>query len=149
MDSFKATGMVNFKHYNAEGELINEFDVKNLVVTTGLYHIAGRMSDTGTPTQMSHMAIGSSDASAPALSDTALGAQLDRVSLNTVGGVPSNATVTYAATFAPHTGGTWTVKEAGIFNANSSGTMLCRTTFPVINKAVGDTLAVSWVITIS
>jgi hypothetical protein len=27
--------------------------------------------------------------------------------------------------------------------------MLCRTTFPVVNKAAGDSIAVTWVVTIS
>ena len=45
--------------------------------------------------------------------------------------------------------GTGAVTEAGIFNAGSGGTMLCRTTFPAVNKASGDSIAITWVVTVS
>ena len=44
---------------------------------------------------------------------------------------------------------TGAVTEAGIFNAATSGTMLCRTTFDVINKGASDTMSVTWTITVS
>mgnify|MGYP003350442524 CR=1 FL=1 len=41
------------------------------------------------------------------------------------------------------------LQEAGIFNSShsNSGTMLCRTKFPIINKESGDTLILTWNIT--
>jgi len=45
--------------------------------------------------------------------------------------------------------GTGAVTEAGIFNASSAGTMLCRTTFSVINKAAADTLGITWTVTVN
>ena len=39
--------------------------------------------------------------------------------------------------------------EAGLLNASSSGTLLCRTVFSVINKASGDTLGITWTVTVS
>ena len=44
---------------------------------------------------------------------------------------------------------TGAVTEAGIFNAASSGDMLCRTVFNVVNKAADDTMSVTWTITLS
>ena len=44
---------------------------------------------------------------------------------------------------------TGAITEAGIFNALTAGTMLCRTTFPVVNKAAGDSIVITWVVTIS
>lgn len=41
---------------------------------------------------------------------------------------------------------TFSLTEAGIFNAASAGTMLCRTVFPVINKGVNDTMTVTWTV---
>lgn len=146
-DSPKATGRVTFKHMNAAGEVISEQTVENLVVTTGLNHIAARMATTGQPTQMTHMALGASSTAA-ALSDTALGSSLGRVALTTAGGTPSNNKVSYVATFGAGVA-TGAVVEAGIFNASTNGTMLCRTTFPVINKASTDSLAVTWEVTVS
>jgi hypothetical protein len=39
------------------------------------------------------------------------------------------------------------IKEAGIFN--SGGTMLCRTVFLPVNKEDGDSITITWVITIN
>lgn len=39
------------------------------------------------------------------------------------------------------------IKEAGIFNAD--GTMLCRTVFLPVNKEDGDSITITWVITIN
>ena len=41
------------------------------------------------------------------------------------------------------------LQKFGVFNASSSGTMLCRSVFSVVNKAAGDSMTVTWVITIS
>jgi hypothetical protein len=91
------------------------------------------------------MAIGTGSTS-PSASDTQLGTQTGRVSLSN--SVVSTNTITYTASFPAGTG-SGAITEAGIFNASSSGTMLCRTTFPVVNKAAGDTIAVTWVVTVS
>jgi hypothetical protein len=41
------------------------------------------------------------------------------------------------------------VVEAAIFNAASAGTMLCRTTFAVVNKGANDGMSITWTITVS
>ena len=61
--------------------------------------------------------------------------------------VTANA-VAYVASFEAGDA-TGAVTEAGIFNAASSGTMLCRTKFNVVNKAADDTMTVTWTITLS
>lgn len=144
-DKIQVTGKLNVKHINKDGHTIREYNFKNLVVTTGLQHIAARLVDSGIPDEMSHMAVGASS-TAPDLTDTTLGSQLGRVALATV--TPSGTTVTYTATFPSGTA-TGAITEAGIFNASSGGTMLCRTTFLAINKGADDTLAISWVLTLS
>lgn len=146
----KATGMVTFTHMDKDGNILSKQTVKNLVVTTGLAHIAARMATSGIPTQMTHMALGTGSAT-PGLGDTTLGAQSGtRAELAVAGGSPSGVTIAYNATFgAVGSGGDVGLREAGIFNATSGGTMLCRTTFPVITKGENDSLAVNWVITLS
>lgn len=141
------TGMVTLKHLDAAGNVISEQTVKNLVVSSGRNFIANRAAG-GTAAVMSHMALGAGN-TAPALGQTALVTPLgSRKALTTAGGVASNNTVTYSATFAAGEA-TGAVVEAGIFNDVSAGTMLCRTTFDVINKGASDSLAVTWVITVS
>lgn len=146
-DTPKMTGEVTFTQIDADGNIVAQKTVKNLVVTSGLQHMAARMTATA-PSQMTHMALGSSS-TAPALADTALGSQLgSRVALAVAGGTASANTVTYTATFGAGVA-TGAVVEAGIFSASTGGVMLCRTVFPVINKASTDSLAVSWVVTVS
>ena len=124
------------------GDVVQEVD--NLVVTAGKGYVASRMKDA-TATAMSHMAIGSGSTAAAA-SDTALGNQLGRVSLTSTS--VSSAVVTYVATFAAGTG-TGAVTEAGLFNASSCGTMLCRTVFSVVNKGSADSMTITWTVTVS
>lgn len=143
-DQIKATGALKIVLRGADGAVKAEQEVKNLVVSTGLAFIASRMKDA-TATVMSHMAIGSGTGN-PAAGDTALGTELGRVSLTSTT-VTANA-VAYVATFPAGTG-TGAVTEAGIFNAGSSGTMLCRTEFSVVNKDAGDTMSITWTVTIA
>ena len=142
-ETVKATGALQIKLYGPDGKLKQEQNVKNLVVTSGKGYIAGRM--VGTPTAMSHMAIGSGTVD-PAVGDTTLGTELGRVSLTS--SAASGAVVTYVASFGAGTG-TGAVTEAGIFNASSAGTLLCRTEFAVVNKGADDSLSITWTVTVS
>jgi hypothetical protein len=145
-ENLKATGKVQIQRFNAEGVLVEEHNVPNLVVTAGKNYIAAKMvATTNSPASMTHMAIGTGTGT-PGASDTTLGTQTGRVSLS--GSTVSTNTITYTATFPAGTGD-GAITEAGIFNASSGGTMLCRTTFPVVNKASGDTIAITWVVTVS
>jgi hypothetical protein len=56
--------------------------------------------------------------------------------------------VTYVASFGAGTG-TGAVTEAGILNASSGGTLLCRTEFSVVNKGANDSMSITWTITVS
>lgn len=116
---------------------------KNLVVTVGKDWIASRMVGTAANT-MGYMAVGT-DATSPASGDTTLGAEVARVAVTSQ--TASTNTVTYVATFSAGTG-TGALTEAGLFNANTAGTMLSRTTYSVINKGSGDEMTITWVITV-
>ena len=134
-----------------------ELYVPNLVVTAGKTFIASRMVGTVSAV-MSHMGIGTS-ATAEANGDTALGAELtvgggftsySRAALTTSSS--SANVVTYSANFAANNpsapAGGAVLREAGIFNAATAGTMLCRTTFPIVTKLPADALTITWTITI-
>lgn len=143
-DQLKVKGDLIVKLFDKNGQVKEERVIPNLVVTTGKGFIASRMVGTSANV-MSHMAIGASS-TAPAAGDTALGSELGRVALTS--GTASGAVTTYVATFPAGTG-TGAVVEAGIFNAASSGTMLCRTTFSVVNKGADDAMSITWAITVS
>ena len=143
-DETKATGKLTFEIKNKQGKVIDTREVKNLVVDTGLAFIASRMKDT-TATAMSHMAIGTGSTAAAA-GNTALGTEASRKALTSTT-VTSNA-VAYVASFAAGEG-TGAITEAGILNAGSGGTLLCRTVFSVVNKAASDSMTITWTVTIS
>ena len=145
-EMLKATGHLKIERTNAAGQLVELIEVPNLVVAVGKTFIASRMVGTSA-TVMSHMAIGS-DQTAAASGNTTLGTELGRVALTS--STASSNSVTYVATFPAGTG-TGDVKEAGIFNASGAGagTMLCRTTFPIVTKQSGDSIAITWVVTVN
>lgn len=143
-DIVKLTGELRLTLTNPTGNITQEVVVPNLVVTTGKNYIASRMKDASA-TAMSHMAIGTGSTAAAA-GNTALGSEAGRVALTST--TVSTNNVAYVATFAAGTG-TGAITEAGILNASSSGTLLCRTVFSVINKGAADTLGVTWTVTVS
>jgi hypothetical protein len=144
-DTIKMTGELKITVTNPDNNVVQEVVVPNLVVTAGKNWIAGRMYDTGIPDEMSDMAIGT-DNTAAAAGDTGLGTEAGRVTLTST--TVTNNSVAYVATFPAGTG-TGAITEAGIFNAASSGTMLCRTVFSVINKGAADTLGITWTVTVN
>ena len=143
-DSVKATGQVSIDIFGPNGELKEKAYIPNLVVAVGRAYIASRMKDD-TATAMSHMAVGTGAVAADA-ADTTLGTEANRQLLSST--VVADNVVTYTAEYAAGQG-TGALTEAGIFNASSAGTMLCRTVFDVINKAADDSMTITWTVTLS
>lgn len=143
-EQVKVTGKVSIKVFDATGNLKEDVNIANLVVTGGKEFIASRMVGTSAAA-MSHMAVGSGTTAAAA-GQTALVSELGRASLTS--GAASGAVTTYIATFGAGTG-TGAVTEAGIFNDGTTGTMLCRTVFSVVNKGANDSMTITWTITVS
>ena len=137
-DGLKLTGKLSIA---INDEVVQE--VPNLVVTAGKNYVADRIKNNSTV--MSHMAIGTGSTAAAA-GNTALGSESARTQL-TSSTVTDNEIV-YVDTFAAGTG-TGAITEAGIFNASSGGTMLCRTVFSVVNKGASDAMTITWTVTVS
>lgn len=143
-EQIKVTGDLVVVITGPDGKEKERRELKNLVVTAGKGFIASRMVGTAANV-MSHMAIGSGTTAAAA-GDTTLGTELGRVSLGSSSA--SGAVATYVATFPAGTG-TGAVTEAGIFNSGTTGTLLCRTVFSVVNKGADDAISITWSITVS
>ena len=144
----KLSGNLSIVVKDKDGQVKDQREVKNLVVNTGLAYIVSRMVGT-TKNVMSHMAVGSGTTAAVA-GDTDLESILgSRKALDstTIAG-SNNEQVVYVTTFAAGEG-TGAITEAGIFNASTSGDMLCRTVFSVVNKAAADSMVITWTITLS
>lgn len=142
-DNFSVKGKLKIIVKDVNGTVKDERDLNNLVVTSGKAHIANRLA-SNTAVIMSHLAVGTTNTAA-AVGQTGLVAELDRMSLDSTS--VSGATVNYQATF-PAGNATGTIREAGIFNASTGGTMLCRTVFSPITKASDDTVVIVWDVTV-
>lgn len=129
------------------GEVKDERNGENVITTNGLEYLASYLHSANTAGSwtMQYVGIGT-DATAETNSDTALGTELSR----------HTGTVTYTsggiyevvATFAAGSG-TGAIVEYGLFDANTGGTMLNRSTESVINKGASDTLEATTQITFS
>ena len=147
-ENIKAQGQLEIVLRDGDNNIKTTLNVPNLVVTMGKSYIASRIA-SNTANVMSHMEIGT-NATVPDATNTALGFAVanSRTALNVSGGTVSSTQVVYTAVFGAGVG-TGPLTEAGIFNAASVGSMLCRTTFPLVNKDVSDSLTISWKLTIS
>jgi hypothetical protein len=143
-EGLKLRGDVALVLRDKDGNIKDERKIENLIVDTGLNFICDRMKDD--ETAMTHMALGSGSTAAAA-GNTALESQLgSREALDS--STVTNNQIVYVSSFEAGDA-TGAVTEAGIFNASSGGTMLCRTVFSVVNKAADDTLTVNWTITLT
>lgn len=134
-----------FQVDSVTGKVTAHIKQKNLVVKVGKTWAATAL--IGAVTYMNAIAVGTSS-TPPNTSDTLLGAELARITMNTP--TSSGPTITYTATFAAGVGtGTWT--EAGIFNSTTanSGVMLSHTTFSPAVKLSTDVTTITWSITIN
>lgn len=143
-DGLTAIANVHVELFGPDGKLKDERHVHNLVVNTGLAHIADQLSSSPGQSAMSHMAIGTGS-TAVAAGDTALGTETDRNALTSR--TDSGAVVTYVGNWAAGDGTNAALREAGIFNAGAAGTMLARAVYANIDKQALDTLQVTWTVT--
>ena len=155
---FQLSGSLSIVLFDEDMKVKQELYVPNTIVTAGKNHIANRLGVASPDTRMSFMGIGTGS-TAVAAGDTTLGTELAgsgyaRISMSNTSGANSvsvsGAVVTYSATFAANNPTNEVIlREAGIFNASTAGTMLCRTVFPIVTKQAADTLTVNWTITVS
>jgi len=145
-DNIKITGDVRIDLFDETGATKDTREIKNLVVTVGKTFIASRMVGTAS-TIMGYIELGTGTTAA-AVGDTTLQAAIAGSRTAISSGTNAANVVTYVASFPAGTG-TGAVTEAGIFNAASAGTMLCRTVFAVVNKGAADAMSITWTITVS
>ena len=146
-DNIKPTGELTIILRDADGNIKLQKTVPNAVVTVGKNLIATRLAGL-TGSAPTHMAVGTSSANPTDVTQSALTAEIasSRTLLSTT--TTTGAQVNFACTFPAGTG-TGAITEAGIFNASTTGTMLCRTVFNSVYKDALDTLTINWAVTIN
>lgn len=164
----------NYSPYNADGSLkdelraqlalyglripfltgfwVNQMQVSNGVPTVGKALVAGRINGSGTPAAAAWIGVGVGTTAFNA-ADTALETEKiedgttsatahKAASVSLVTTDVTNDTAQLVATFSFTA--TLAITESGVFNASSTGTLLCRQTFSAINVVTGDSLQVTW-----
>lgn len=144
-DNLKLRGDVAIVVKDKDGKVKDSREIHNLVVSAGLEYICSRMAGTSASV-MSHMAVGSGTTAASAGQTDLVSILGSREALDS--STASSNTITYVSSFEAGEG-TGAVTEAGVFNASSGGTMLCRTVFAVVNKDADDTMSITWTITLT
>ena len=118
---------------------------KDLVVNSGLDLCIESLGNSASrPACISHIAIGTDNA-APTASDTALGNEVMREAATYT--KTGTGQAKFEATF--NITGSYTLQEAGLFNAGSGGAMFCRDTFPARTVQDGDTVQVIYTVSFS
>jgi len=147
-DDLAMKGCLTIELKGPDGELKDSRDITNVVTGDGKEWVAQRMgkANADLPALMSDMAIGTST-QGPDPTDTALYTERNRQSLSSTTVSADSNEVVYSASFGSNQpDAPYPITEAGIFNSNSGGVMLCRTKFNAINKGTGDTLNITWTV---
>lgn len=140
---------------HADGSVFYHYVGHNLKTYVGGDMIASAISNTATQPAAANYMVISSDTGTPAASDTAVTGEI-----TTNGGARSQGTYahttcsafpcTYTLTHTWTATGTLTsVQKAGVLNASSVGTLVFENTFTPVSLNSGDTLQLTWTITLS
>lgn len=134
------------------GFWVKEMQISNGVPTVGKALVAGRINGSGSPAAAAWIGVGVGTTGFAA-GDTAL--ETEKLEDGTTAATAhkaatvslvttdvTNDTAQLVATFSFTA--TLAITESGVFNAASTGTLLCRQTFSAINVVSGDSLQVTW-----
>jgi hypothetical protein len=157
-DSFALQGRVDMVLYDESGNVKDERHIDNLIVDAGVegvaYRIAPHDGTTAPSSPYNYIALGTSDTAVDAADDElsaelTVGANYAREQDATAQySVSSGNKLILSVVFGPGEG-TGSLRESGMFNAATGGDMLARQTFDEIQKASGDTLTITWTITLT
>jgi hypothetical protein len=145
-ESMKLHGAITLMLKKANGD-VETVHKDNIIVDVGFDFIADAIGKSASrPGVMGFIALGTGTTAAAA-GQTALVTEIDR-NAATYAHTAGTKTFTFTADFAAGDA-TGAITEAGVFNASSSGIMLDRVVFPVVNKGADDSLTAVFTFTMS
>lgn len=141
---FQVIGTLILNVKRADGSIVERRQL-NLVVNYGLIGLATVIAGGSVFAPMDHLALGDSSTS-PALGDTALGNQLriDEATVTQLASPEDNKVQFQVEHALGAVVGTF--REAGLFDAASSGNMFNRTVFADLTVTSGETLTTTWLV---
>jgi len=144
LSGFKLTGTWTLKVFDADGRLKSTRVKKNLITTAGLGWLCSYINGAVPPTNMSHIAVGTSTTPA-SVGQTSLVAEVlarSSAAKSVVTTDVTNDTMRFVVTIQ-NASTQKTITEAGLFNASSSGTMFNRAVFTGVVLAATDSMQVT------
>lgn len=145
-ENMKLHGAITLMLKRANGD-VETVHKDNIIVDVGFDFIADAIGKSASrPGVMGFIALGTGTTAAAA-GQTALVTEIDR-NAATYAHTAGTKTFTFTAEFAAGDA-TGAITEAGVFNASSSGIMLDRVVFPVVNKGADDSLTAVFTFTMS
>ena len=150
-ESMGLSGQVNMVLRDSYGYIKEERDGPNTVTNAGIAEIV-KLASSEAADAFTHVALGTDDTGA-AVTDTTLGAEIDSdggerdastVSAETVNTADDTIQLISGWNFT----GALSITESGVFNDASAGTMLCRQTFTTLPVDDGDSLIITWKVTL-
>ena len=137
------SGSMHIDHIRG-GHVISTIETPNYIVDAGLAEVAELISTSGSGSVFSAIAIGTNSGATAAIQTALLGESHREVFADAV----SDNTATFTSTYS--FGGDFTIQEAGILNhTTTGGDMLSRRVFSAVNVADGDSLVITWSITVN
>jgi hypothetical protein len=134
------------------GQEIYHSEDHNLITNGGKDFISAQIGSTSPGTNGANYIALTTDSTSPAATDTTLASEITTGGLARAQGAYAHTTgtntFTVSKTFTASSSFTG-VQKAGLFTASSSGTMLAETTFTSVNLNSGDTLTITWTITLT
>lgn len=144
-EPMKLSGRVHLILRDEFGNIKMEQESGNLITTAGKAIVAAGLIVAPTVV-FNYIACGTSNTAATVGQTALIGTELARVA--TTSSNPTSTTTLLSAAFGAGVG-TGTIEELGIFSAAAAGTMFSRYLSGTFVKAAGDSLTVSWTITVS
>lgn len=158
-ETLSIKGNLNIVLTDAQGNIKDTRNIHNKITNLGLEHILARLGTSGGgTTYINYMSVGTTGVTT-AENGTSLGlgaepaSGLTRMATTITFETPTanSRLIKYVADFAagnPTTASA--ITEAGLFSQSAiGGTMLARTVFAVINKGTGDSMRITWNITLT
>jgi hypothetical protein len=135
-----------------EGQEIYRYENHNLITNAGKDFISAQIGSTSPGSNGANYIALTTNAAAPAATDTTLTGEITTGGLQRQQGVYAHtngqSTFTISKTFTANATQT-NVQKAGLFTASSGGTMMAENTFSPVSLAANDQLTITWTITLS
>jgi hypothetical protein len=146
-EGMKVHGELSLALRKADGQIVEKRKA-NMIVDAGFDLIADALGSPTRPALLSHIAVGDDNTNtAAAAGQTALLSEIFRKAA-TYAHTAGTKTFTLSTTLA--TGeATGALTEAGVFNADTAGTMFDRVVFDVVNKGADDSIDMTFTFTLS